>query len=143
VPTETEHRAAVLDAELAALRGEVGRLQAENARLLRLLDLTPQQAHPPAPEQTAIFDTAPGAVHARSPAAAKVAFYAALLGARTDTLCAGEETGRPIIAAAAATLAAVVYGPAARVASWKPPYQPSPPGIPRCTLCYVALQCAT
>jgi superfamily II DNA or RNA helicase len=94
VPTETERHAAALDAELAALRGEVGRLQAENARLLRLLDLTPQQALPPAPEQTAIFDTAPGAVHARSPAAAKVAFYAALFGARTDVYALRWENAR-------------------------------------------------
>jgi hypothetical protein len=85
VPTETQLRAAAaLDAELAALRDEVTRLQAENARLLRLLELSPQQARPPAPAQTAIFDAEPGAVHAGSPPAAKVAFYAALFGARTD-----------------------------------------------------------
>jgi hypothetical protein len=84
VPTETEHRAATLNAELAALRDEVSRLRAENARLLRLLELSPQQARPPAPAQTAIFDAEPGAVHAGSPPEAKVAFYAALFGARTD-----------------------------------------------------------
>lgn len=97
MPTETERHGAALDVDLAALRGEVGRLQAENARLLRLLELSPQQARPPAPEQTAIFDTAPGAVHARSPAAAKVEFYAALFGARTDVYAlrwANSRTGR-------------------------------------------------
>jgi superfamily II DNA or RNA helicase len=94
VPTETEHGAATLDAELAALRGEVTQLRADNARLLRLLELTPQQSHPPGPEQTAIFDSAPGAVHAHSSAAAKVAFYAALFGARTDVYALRWESAR-------------------------------------------------
>jgi len=89
VPTETEppgeNRAvAALDDELDALRGEVVRLRAENTRLLRLLELTPRQARPPGPTQTAIFDAAPGAVGVDSSPAAKVAFYAALFGARTD-----------------------------------------------------------
>ncbi len=89
MPTETEppgeNRAvAALDDELDALRGEVVRLRAENTRLLRLLELTPRQARPPGPTQTAIFDAAPGAVGVDSSPAAKVAFYAALFGARTD-----------------------------------------------------------
>lgn len=69
--------------ELAGLRREVVRLRAENARLLRLLELTPRQSQPPGPTQAAIFDAQPGPVHAHSPAAAKVAFYAALFRART------------------------------------------------------------
>jgi hypothetical protein len=73
-----------LDGELSALRAQVARLQAENARLLRLLELTPQQASSPGPVQTAIFDVAPGPVHAGSPAAAKVAFFAAMFAARRD-----------------------------------------------------------
>jgi len=89
VPTETEppgeNRAvAALDNELAGLQREVARLRAENTRLLRLLELTPRQAHPPGPTQTAIFDAAPGAVGVDSSPAAKVAFYAALFGARID-----------------------------------------------------------
>jgi prefoldin subunit 5 len=41
-------QAQALDAELTALQGQVKQLRAENARLLRLLELTPQQARPPA-----------------------------------------------------------------------------------------------
>ena len=60
------------------------RLRAENARLLRLLKLTPQQAAPPGPEQAAYFEVPPGLVDDGSPREAKVAFYAALFAARTD-----------------------------------------------------------
>ena len=70
--------------DFAVLRAEVDRLRAENMRLLRLLELTPEQARPSGPAQTAIFDSAPGSVHAGSPPAAKVAFYAAMFAARTD-----------------------------------------------------------
>src|SRR5689334_9353677 len=73
-----------LDRDLAELRVEVGRLRAENARLRRLLELTPEHARPPGPAQTAIFDSEPGGVHAGSPPSAKVAFYATLFTARTD-----------------------------------------------------------
>src|SRR3954451_7337701 len=48
-----------LDNELSALRDEVVRLRAENARLQRLLELTPQQARPPGPVQTGVFDGEP------------------------------------------------------------------------------------
>ena len=66
VPTETDRRShgarcpAELDDESAALRTQAVQLCAENTRLLRLLDLTPQQARPPGPEQTGIFDGQPG-----------------------------------------------------------------------------------
>jgi hypothetical protein len=36
-----------------AIEAELARLRAENARLLRLLKLTPQQAAPPGPAQAA------------------------------------------------------------------------------------------
>ena len=83
-----------LDDELAALREEVGRLQAENARLLRLLELSPREARPPGPVQTGIFDATPGPVHVGSSAAAKVAFYAALFGARRDVYALRWENAR-------------------------------------------------
>lgn len=66
------------------MRSQVAHLRSENARLLRLLDLTPAQARPPGPVQTWIFDAAPGSVHVGSSPATKVAFFAALFGARTD-----------------------------------------------------------
>ena len=78
------HWAAALDSELATLRAELTTLRAENARLLRLLELTPDEARPAGPSQTAIFEAAPGVVHAESSPAAKVAFYASLFAARTD-----------------------------------------------------------
>ncbi len=73
-----------LEAELAALRSELAGLRAENTRLLRLLELTPAQARLPGPVQTGLFDAPPGLVNAASHAAAKVAFFGALFGARTD-----------------------------------------------------------
>ncbi len=72
------------DAELEALRGQLARLGAENARLLKLLQLTPAQARPPGPTQTAMFEQAPGGVDASSPLSAKVAFFGALFRARED-----------------------------------------------------------
>jgi superfamily II DNA or RNA helicase len=67
-----------------AVEAELARLRAENARLLRLLKLTPQQAAPPGPAQAAYFEAPPGLVDDRSSPEAKVAFYAALFAARTD-----------------------------------------------------------
>lgn len=83
-----------LDDELSALREEVTRLRAENARLVRLLELTPQQARPPGPVQTGVFDGQPGPVHTGSPAAAKVAFFASLFAARPDVYALRWENAR-------------------------------------------------
>jgi hypothetical protein len=83
-----------LDDELSGLRDEVARLRAENARLLRLLELTPKEARPPGPVQTGVFDTAPGPVHAGSSAAAKVAFFAALFAGRPDVYAVRWENAR-------------------------------------------------
>jgi superfamily II DNA or RNA helicase len=68
----------------AAVEAELARLRAENTRLLKLLSLTPQQAAPPGPSQTAYFEAPPGVVHYKSPQDAKVAFFGALFAARTD-----------------------------------------------------------
>jgi hypothetical protein len=87
-------QAQALDAELTALQGQVRQLRAENARLLRLLELTPQQASPPDPAQAGFFDTAPGAVHAGSAPAEKVAFFRALFAARTDVYAIRWENAR-------------------------------------------------
>lgn len=70
--------------ELAELRAVTTRLRAENARLLRLLELTPKQAAPPGPVQTGIFEAHPGPVDRRSAPELKVDFFAALFAARTD-----------------------------------------------------------
>jgi superfamily II DNA or RNA helicase len=67
-----------------AVAAELRRLSAENARLLRLLKLTPGQAAPPGAAQAGFFEAAPGPVHADSTPAEKVAFFGALFAARTD-----------------------------------------------------------
>ncbi len=66
------------------VEAELARLRAENARLLKLLRLSPQQAAPPMPGQAGFFEAPPGMVHHRSPQEAKVAFFGALFAARTD-----------------------------------------------------------
>jgi superfamily II DNA or RNA helicase len=70
--------------ELASLRTLTAQLRAENARLLRLLELTPKQAAPPGPAQTGFFDGQPGPVDRQSTPEKKVEFFAALFAARTD-----------------------------------------------------------
>jgi hypothetical protein len=67
-----------------AVAGELARLRAENARLLKMLELSPRQAAPPGPAQAGFFDAPPGPVHKDSPNDAKVAFFWALFAARTD-----------------------------------------------------------
>ena len=68
----------------AAVAAELARLRAENARLLKMLELSPRQAAPPGPAQAGFFDAPPGPVHKDSPNDAKVAFFRALFAARTD-----------------------------------------------------------
>ena len=51
-----------------AVAAELKRLRAENARLLRLLELTPREAAPPEPAQAGFFEAPPGPVTANSPA---------------------------------------------------------------------------
>ncbi|MPZ00910.1 MAG: helicase [Actinophytocola sp.] len=80
--------------ELAALRAQVARLKAENARLARLLELRPGDRVPPGPTQTGIFDAQPGSVHAASPAGEKVAFFGSLFAARTDVYATRWENRR-------------------------------------------------
>ncbi len=67
-----------------AAEAELARLRAENARLLRLLKLTPQQAAPPGAAPAAYFEAPPGLVDDGSAPQDKVRFYAALFAARTD-----------------------------------------------------------
>jgi hypothetical protein len=57
----------------SALAVELARLRAENARLRRLLKLTQQEAAPPGPWQSGLFEAPPGLVHADSLPEAKVA----------------------------------------------------------------------
>lgn len=59
-------------------------LRAENARLLRLLELTPKPAAPPGPVQTGFFEAHPGPIDRRSEPEVKVDFFADLFAARTD-----------------------------------------------------------
>jgi hypothetical protein len=68
----------------AVVEAELARLRAENARLLRLLKMTPEQAAAPGPGQAAFFEAPPGLVDDGSPPEVKVAFFGALFAARTD-----------------------------------------------------------
>ena len=67
-----------------AVAAELARLRAENARLLKMLDLSPPQAAALSPAQSGFFDKPPGPVDKDSPNDAKVAFFRALFAARTD-----------------------------------------------------------
>jgi hypothetical protein len=51
----------------AAVAAELARLRSENARLLKMLELSPRQAAPPGPAQAGFFDAPPGPVHRDSP----------------------------------------------------------------------------
>jgi hypothetical protein len=84
-----------LDGKLpAGVAAELSRLRAENARLLRLLRMTPTEAAPPGPAQAGYFEAPPGPVHAGSAPEAKVAFFGALFAARTDTYAVRYENRR-------------------------------------------------
>src|SRR5215510_12747401 len=78
----------------AAVAAELGRLRAENARLLKMLELSPRQAAPPGPAQAGFFDAPPGPVHKDSPNDAKVGFFRALFAARTDIYATRIENSR-------------------------------------------------
>jgi len=73
---------------------ELARLRAENARLLRMLELSPRQAEPPSPAQAGFFEAPPGPVHKDSPNDAKVAFFRALFAARADIYATRIENSR-------------------------------------------------
>jgi superfamily II DNA or RNA helicase len=73
-----------VEAELAALREQLAQLRAENARLVRLLKLSPAEVGLPGSAQSGIFHVDPGPVDASSSAAAKVAFFRRLFLARRD-----------------------------------------------------------
>ena len=77
-----------------ALAAELARLRAENARLLKMLDLSSRQAAPPGPAQAGFFEAPPGPVHVDSPNDAKVAFFRALFAARTDIYATRIENSR-------------------------------------------------
>jgi superfamily II DNA or RNA helicase len=78
----------------AAVAVELARLRAENARLLKMLELSPRQAEPPSPAQPGFFEAPPGPVHKDSPNDAKVAFFRALFAARTDIYATRIENSR-------------------------------------------------
>lgn len=66
------------------MAAELARLRAENARLLRLLELSPEQVTASVPAQGGLALNPPGPVTARSSPAAKVRFFRGLFAARPD-----------------------------------------------------------
>lgn len=78
----------------AAAATELARLREDNARLLKMLELSSGQAAPPGPAQAGFFDAPPGPVHNDSPNGAKVAFFRAMFAARTDIYATRIENSR-------------------------------------------------
>jgi superfamily II DNA or RNA helicase len=78
----------------ATVAVELARLRAENARLLKMLELSPRQAAPPGPAQAGFFDAPPGSINNGSPNDAKVAFFRALFAARSDIYATRIENSR-------------------------------------------------
>ena len=88
---------AAVRSELARFRALSAKLQAENSRLKRMLELSPVLAAAPEPAQTGIFDAKPGMVDHHSSPGEKLAFFGALFGSRTDiyaTRWENRRTGR-------------------------------------------------
>ena len=83
-----------MGAPFSSPEAEVVALRAENARLRRLLDLTPEQARPPAATQTGLFLDRPGPVTASSSGPDKVRFFRTLFAARTDVYAIRWENAR-------------------------------------------------
>lgn len=77
-------RAAGLEEELASLRATTARLRAENARLLRLLELTPREVALPRNGQAGFFEARPGPIDRLSAPEEKLDFFASLFAARND-----------------------------------------------------------
>lgn len=65
-----------------AVASELVRLRAENAHLMRLLELTPEQAALPRPAQSGFFEAPSGPVHGGSTPEQKVAFFGTLFAPR-------------------------------------------------------------
>jgi hypothetical protein len=80
--------------EVECLRTLTARSQAENARLLRLLELTPKEAAAPGPVQMRFFDAPPGPVDRQSPPEGKVDFFEELFAARSDIYAVRWENAR-------------------------------------------------
>ncbi|MCE3550513.1 hypothetical protein LWC33_03485 [Pseudonocardia sp. RS11V-5] len=76
------------------LERELLRLRAENARLLRLLGMTGQQARVPAAAQSGLFLEPPGVVTAASTPSEKVRFFRTLFAAREDVYAVRWENSR-------------------------------------------------
>src|SRR5690349_9273240 len=81
-------------APASSSEAEVAALRAENARLRRLLELTPEQARLPVAAQTGLFLDRPGPVTASSSGADKVRFFRALFAARADVYAIRWENAR-------------------------------------------------
>jgi hypothetical protein len=77
-----------------SLEAELVRLRAENARLHRLLQLTPEQVRPPGPTQTGLFLDHPGPVTSSSAGGDKVSFFRTLFAARRDVYATRWENTR-------------------------------------------------
>jgi hypothetical protein len=83
--------------DLDAMRSRIAELEADNAHLRGVLKISEQEGRRPRAAPTVMFDAAPGAVTAASPAGEKVAFYVNLFRARSDVYAVrwdSDRTGR-------------------------------------------------
>ena len=86
-----------LTGDLDAMRSRIAELESDNAHLRGMLKISEQASKRPGAAPTVMFDAAPGAVTAASPAGEKVAFYANLFRARRDVYAVrwdSDRTGR-------------------------------------------------
>jgi superfamily II DNA or RNA helicase len=86
-----------LTGDLEAMRSRITELEADNAYLRGMLKISEQESKRPGAAPAAMFDAAPGAVAAESPAREKVAFYRNLFRARSDVYAVrwdSDRTGR-------------------------------------------------
>lgn len=83
-----------MTAPFSSPQAELAALRAENSRLRRLLELTPEQVRPPVAAQTGLFLDRPGPVTAASSGLEKVRFFRRLFGARTDVYATRWENAR-------------------------------------------------
>lgn len=79
---------------MVGVHEEIESLRRENARLRKLLKLTEAESSPAAGTQTAWFDKTPGPINTNSSPQDKLAFYAALFGARKDVYATRWENAR-------------------------------------------------
>jgi hypothetical protein len=82
--------------DLDAMRSRIAELEADNAYLRGMLNISELEGTRPGAAPTVMFDAAPGTVTAGSAAREKVAFYASLFRARRDVYAVRWDSDRTV-----------------------------------------------